>query len=312
MHSENKPIHLPMNTKNENQRKGRTSMLALSAVAIAMAFGACNSGPSPEELARDQALADNERLTRELEARDSLIGSMTLSFTEIERNIALMDERQEVVNTATGGEMNMDKRNKIVQDLQLMNGLMKDSRERIADLTKRLDKSKIDAGGLRKKLKDLDMQLASRDSSLANMKDELMARDFKITQINEQLTAIELEVAKREAIIAQQEGELNKVFYATGTFKELEAKGVLTKEGGLVGIGKHTSLRDDASSTAFTEADKREVQRITLNTDKAKLVTEHPRGSYNLVEEGDQFAYLEIKDPNEFWKLSRYMVVEVK
>ncbi|MFZ1687562.1 MAG: hypothetical protein WAU70_09085 [Flavobacteriales bacterium] len=303
-----------MNTHKEirSRSKDRMSRLALSVASIAIVLGACNTGPSPEELARDKALADNERLTRELEARDSLIGSMTLSFTEIERNIALMDERQEVVNNATASEMDLDKRNKIVQDLQLMNGLMKDSRERIADLTKRLDKSKIDAGGLRKKLKDLDMQLASRDSSLANMKDELMARDFKITQINEQLTSIELEVAKREAIIAQQEGELNKVFYVTGTFKELEAKGVLTKEGGLVGIGKHTSLRDDASASAFNEGDKREVHRIMLGTDKAKLVTEHPSSSYKLVEEGDQFAYLEIKDADAFWKLSKYVVVEVK
>ncbi|MEO8069752.1 MAG: hypothetical protein ABI599_18795 [Flavobacteriales bacterium] len=298
-----------MNTNNKTASKVRKSVAALSVAAFAMLLSACERGPSPEEQA---ALAENARLNLELSARDSLISSMTLSFSEIETNIDLMDERQLVVNTAAAGEMNLDKRNKIVQDLQLMNGLMKDSRERIADLTKRLDKSKIDAGSLRKKLKDLDMQLASRDSSLASMKDGLMARDFKITQINEQLTNIELEVAKREAIIAQQEGELNKVFYATGTFKELEASGVLTKEGGVIGIGKHTSLRDDASSAAFKEVDKREVQRIALNTDKAKLITEHPRSSYEMVEEGDHLAYLEIKNPDEFWKLSRYMVVEVK
>ncbi|HEY0976245.1 MAG TPA: hypothetical protein VGE21_02150 [Flavobacteriales bacterium] len=283
--------------------------LPLGAVAL---LAACQTGPSPEALARDAAQAESARLRAELQGRDSLIGEMTLSFDEIEKNLELMDDREKLIASATGDEIALDKRQRIVRDMQLMNGLMKDSRERIAELTKRLDKSKIEAGGLRKKLKELDMQLAQRDSSIMTMKDELLARDFKIGQINDQLTAIELEVAKREAIIQQQEHEINKAYVALGTYKELEQKGVLVKEGGVIGIGKQTLVSDDANPGQFQEVDVRELRKLPLGGDKAKLVTDHPKKSYSIKEEGTELAYLEIKDPQEFWKLSKYLVVEVK
>lgn len=284
----------------------------MAPVGLALVLAACNNGPSEAELARDAAMAETTRLRSELLMRDSLIGEMTLSFDEIERNIALMDEREKLIADAGNEELGMDKRRKIVRDLQLMNGLMNDSRERIAELTKRLDKSKIEASGLRKRLKDLDLQLAQRDSAMTNMKDELLARDFRIDQINEQLSAIELEVAKREAIIQQQEHEINKAYVAMGTYKDLEAKGVLVRQGGVAGIGQRTNISDDARASQFQEVDVRELRKLPLSGDKAKLVTDHPKKSYDIVEAGDELAYLEIKDPQEFWKLSKYLVVEVR
>lgn len=278
-------------------------------LAVASVLAACQSGPSEAELA---AKAESERLRNELQARDSLIGEMTLSFDDIEKNIMLMDEREKVLGENAEGELNMDKRKKMVRDLQLMNGLMQESRDRIADLNKRLDKSKIEASGLRKKLKSLDMMLASRDSSIASMKDELLARDFKIEQVNDQLTAIELEIAKREAIIEQQTNQINTAYYAIGTAKELEERGLVTKTGGFIGIGQQSTLSADATATQFKALDVRETKRVNLEGKKANLVTEHPRDSYSIVEEGDHLAYLEIKDPDAFWRLSKYMVVEVK
>ena len=237
---------------------------------------------------------------------------MALSFDDIEKNIVLMDEREKVLSENAEGELNMDKRKKMVRDLQLMNGLMQESRERIADLTKRLDKSKVETGGLRKKLKALDLMLASRDSSIASMKDELLARDFKIDQVNEQLSAIELEVAKQEAYIEKQTNEMNTAWYVVGTSKELEDQGVVTRTGGLIGIGKTAAVNSDVANDRFREVDVRKTSRVPLGVKKAHLVTEHPKGSYSIVEEGDELAYLEIKDPAAFWRLSKYMVVEVK
>ncbi|HMC97821.1 MAG TPA: hypothetical protein VKG92_09215 [Flavobacteriales bacterium] len=303
-----------MRTQGARNERSSGRLLLVSIAAIGILAG-CNSGPSPEELAKQKAEAENTRLVAELQARDSLIGEMTMSFDDIEKNLALMEEQEKLVTSeASGNELAMDKRKRIVRNVQLMNGLMQESRDKIAELNARLDKSKIEASGLRKKLKELDAMLASRDSSITSMKDQLLAKDFRITQVNDQLTAIELEIAKREAIILQQETEINKAYVVMGTYKELEQKGVLTKEGGLVGIGKHVTLRDDARAAQFREVDLRELHKVPLEVkaDKAVLVTEHPKGSYRIVEENDGLAYLEINDPAEFWRLSKYMVVERK
>ena len=294
--------------KQGTRQRPMPALLIIGMTTILLA--SCARGPSPEEVA---AKAENARLISDLQGRDSLISEMTRSFDEIESNIQLMDEREQILAANTSEQqIGASKKDKIVRDLQLMNGLMKESRARIEELTTRLDKSNIDAKGLRKKLKELDLQLAHRDSMITNMKDGLLARDFRIEQINSDLDSIELVVAKREAVIDQQTAELNKAYYLMGTRDELEAKGVLTQEGGFVGIGKHTALNSEALPTSFTQTDVRELHRIPVQAKKAVLVTEHPTSSYEMVKEDEMIAYLEIKDPEAFWKLSRYAVVEVK
>lgn len=279
------------------------------ALATAFLFAACQSGPTDGELA---ARAETKKLKDQLQSRDSIISEMAVSFDEIEKSIAMMDHRETILGEITSGEIDMDNRKKIVRDLQLMNGLMQDSRDRIAELTKRLDKSKIEASSLRKKLRELDAMLASRDSSITIMKEGLLAKDFRIEQVSQQLSAMELEVAKREAFIEQQTNEMNAAWYVVGTSKELEERGVVTRTGGIIGIGKTAQMSGDVQQGEFKQVDARLLTRVPLSAKKARLVSEHPKNSYSLVEEGDLFAYLEIKDPASFWKLSRYMVVEVK
>jgi len=297
-----------MNIRNSSSTGWNPAKLVPGICAL-LFLGSCTTGPTEGEMS---ARAESDQLKNELVARDSLITEMALSFDAIERNIALMDEREKLLGENAEGELSMDKRQRIVRDVQLMNGLMLESRERIAELNKRLDKSKIDAGGLRKKLKDLDLMLASRDSSIATMKDELLARDFKIEQVNEQLTAIELEVARREAIIDQQTTQLNTGWYAMGTSKELQERGLVTKTGGFIGIGKQTSLNEEARLGQFKTLDVRDTKRMNFDGKKASLVTEHPKDSYSIVENANEMAYLEIKDPEAFWRLSKYMVVEFR
>ncbi len=297
-----------MKTTIPNKWTGKY-MRPLLFVAVTLMLAACENGPSEAELA---ARAETEALKGQLQSRDSLIGEMTLSFDDIEKNLALMDDREKLLGESAQGDMSVDKRKKILRDVQLMNGLMKESRDRIAELTKRLDRSKIEAGGLRKKLKELDLQLAARDSSIMTMKDALLAKDFQIGQVNEQLSAIELEVAKHEAFIEQQTNQMNTAWYTVGTSKDLEERGVVVKSGGVIGIGKTRTLSGDATASQFQQVDVRQTHRVTLEGKKATLLTEHPKTSYSIVEEGEKLAYLEIKDPEAFWRLSKYMVVEVR
>ncbi len=298
-----------MSTPTSPRRIAKQARPITLALAAAFLISACESGPTEGELA---ARAETENLKSQLLSRDSIIGEMAVSFDEIEKSIAMMDHREIILGEITTGELDHDKRKKVIKDLQLMNGLMQENRDRIAELTKRLDKSKIEASGLRKKLKELDAMLASRDSSISVMKDGLLAKDFRIEQVSQQLTAMELEVAKREAFIEQQTNEMNAAWYVVGTSKELEERGVITKTGGFIGIGKTAQMNGDVTNNEFIEVDARSTARVPLGVKKARLVTEHPKDSYRIVEEGNELAYLEIKDPKMFWKLSRYMVAEVK
>ena len=288
----------------------RNLPLHIALVCATVGLGACNSGPSEGELA---ARAENERLMSDLQGRDSLIGDMTLSLDAIEQNIQMMDLRSEsITGSNKEQELSMGRKEKIVRDLQLMNGLMKESRDRIAQMEKRLSRSSVEAKGLRAKLKELDLALAQRDSMMTMMRQDLVSRDFRIEQITMGLDSVELELAKREAIIEDQTLALNRAWYTMGTSKDLLDKGILTKEGGFIGIGKHTVVSEDASTSSFTTTDIRTLQRIEVHAKKGKLMTDHPSASYELVYKNDELAYVEIRDPVAFWHLSRYAVVAVE
>lgn len=291
-----------MNTPKTSIRfAGATALVALGLVA-------CQSGPTESEKA---ALAENTRLKTEVQSRDSLIEDMTRSFGDIEHNLALIEDREKLL-PPDEASLTVDQRQRIMRDIQLMNSLMQESRDRIADLTKRLDKSKVESGSLRKKLKALDAELASRDSALALMKEELLAKDFKIEEVNQRLNAFELEMARREATIEQLGNEMHTAYYAVGSAKELEEKGVVKRDGGVLGIGRSTALNSALASNGLSTIDTRSTDRIPLTGKKVELVTDHPDGSYEIVKEKDKLAYLKIKDADAFWRLSHYLVAEVR
>jgi len=106
-----------------------------------------------------------------------------------------------------------------------------------------------------------------------------------------------------------QRNELNTAFYAVGTSKELRDNGVLTKEGGVAGLGGVNKLNtSDLKKDYFTQIDIMRTQEIPLAAKKAKLVTTHPEGSYKLDLASGKLV---ITDANAFWSISKYLVVVV-
>jgi hypothetical protein len=69
---------------------------------------------------------------------------------------------------------------------------------------------------------------------------------------------------------------------------------------------------EDFPDSLFAEIDVTETKTIPVNSKSVKLITEHPTGSYQLVRENENLiSYIEIKDPAEFWRISKYAVVEL-
>ena len=113
-------------------------------------------------------------------------------------------------------------------------------------------------------------------------------------------------------VLEEQAISLNMGFFCYGTFKELESKGVITKKGGFIGIGKTEQLKQDFNTDYFTQIDITETQSIDLFSKEAKILTSHPTDSYELVGDEDSVDKLVILDPIRFWSASKYPVVIVE
>jgi len=86
---------------------------------------------------------------------------------------------------------------------------------------------------------------------------------------------------------------------------------VLTKEGGVLGLGREKVLKPDFNSKAFTSIDITKVQTIPLSSTGAQVITNHPSDSYTIDIKGDQVSDIRILDPEKFWASSKYLVVVV-
>lgn len=273
----------------------------------------------------DELSNQNADLNMSIQERDSLVNEMSSTFDEIEENLTFIREKrsQLVLDQSEGTE---DQKKALVADIKLMNEMLEESSKKIDELEQQLKSSGIEIKSFRNKIAKLNENILEQDKNIQLLKTELEQRDYQIAEMDlqiekmdSQMVVLETDLAvkvdsihKANNIISEQDSELNKAFFASGSFDELAQNGVLTKEGGFLGIGKNKTIKEDFNETYFTELDRRNTNYFPLFVKKAKIITEHPDSSFRFIEEDNLITYLEIENPEEFWKLSKYAVVETK
>lgn len=268
---------------------------------------------------------ENGNLNQTIELRDSLVNEMAVTFQEIEENLTFVrNKKDQLVLTPQEGQENQ--KEMLVADIKLMNEMLEESSKKIEELDKKLKNSGFEIKSFKNKIAQLNKSIEEQDNSINMLKAEIEQRDYKITEMGEQLATLQTDIASKEdsilaksqiiadksQIIVERENEINKAYFVTGTHNELIENGVLTEKGGFLGIGKNIDIKNDSNESYFTQLDIRNTNQFPINSKKVKLISEHPENSYTLVEQNDKIAYLEIENPEEFWKLTKYVIVETK
>jgi hypothetical protein len=252
--------------------------------------------------------------TEKLTSRDSSIGEWVTTFGEIEKNIALIKEKEHIISTnSSTGELSRNNKQQILEDIKYINTLLEQNKKKIASLNSQLSKSGGTIKGLQNTITGLEASVKQSESDIAELKTTLLSKKFEIEQLNTEKTILQDTIAQKVEKINTQTFEMNKAFFAIGTFKQLKAKGLLTKEGGFIGLGKTKTLAGSFPDSSFKQIDITVMKSIPVNSKNAKLISEHPANSYQFIRDKDKkIESLEIKDPVQFWKISKYAVVELK
>jgi uncharacterized protein (DUF3084 family) len=303
-----------MKTKKTNLKPAfRLSGLLLGLI-VAVVLSSCQTKKTKEQIGRLEFSKDS--LIQNLNQRDSLLGDMMSAFGQIEQSLSyIKDQRKIISNTTNDPELAENKKDQIVKDVQTMSAMLEENRARLNDLSKQLKNSGIKIVGLEKRIADLTVELETRNNDIIALKGELEKKDFELAQLNVQVTDLTTVKKEQEVVIDKQTSEINELntaYYTSGTSKELKEKGLVTKEGGFLGLGKIKTLSPSAKSEYFTSFDIRNTHSFDVNAKGAKLISEHPAGSYQFITKDEQIASLEISNPKEFYKYSKYVVVEVK
>ena len=263
------------------------------------------------------ALMDSERnsFMEILTERDSTLNDWLQTFTQIENDLNTLKQKENLITFNNQGnvEFTTARKEQILQDIKSISMLLDENRKKLASLSTQLRNSGREVKGLKEMIATLETKMQGHEAEIAALTRTVEEKDVAIGELNILASELRTTVTEKEELISTQTAEMNKAFLASGSSKDLTEMGIISKDGGFLGLGRTESLVNDITDSLFAQIDITELRLIPVNARDAKLITEHPTNSYTFVRVDDNnIAHIEIKDPEEFWKISRYAVVELK
>ena len=258
--------------------------------------------------------AERARLQADSLTKDSILNAWFTSFNDIEDNLVEITSRAKYIGEAASMEKpeDADVRDRIRTEIATINEIMIENEQRIEQLRQQLKASNIKINALEETLSLLSKRIDEKDTEIAGLKEELRRLNIEIQNLDKTITQLRQENEAQEELLQQREqtiDQANTVLYVIGTTKYLKDNEIIERTGFL---GTVKQLNDKVETGLFTAADMRELTAIAISSEKAGLVTVHPEGSYEFIQEGKVITSLNIINPREFWKASRFCVVETK
>jgi len=258
---------------------------------------------SETDRVRDSLDMINGHLVGVVSHKDSTIDSFIQSFNEIQANLDEIKAKEKIISAETKSGDTKNKQSKITEDIQLIYNLIDENKKKIAGMNAKLKKANFQVTELDKMLLRLHTDVEEKDAQINDLKTELENMHIELAGLQTSFEDVKLESSLKT-------DKMNTVYYVTGSAKDLTKQGVLTKEGGFIGIGKSAKLKDQFNKDNFTQVDASVVREIPLSSKKAKVITSHPSNSYKIEgEQGKKVNKLVITNSDEFWSTSKYLLV---
>ncbi len=265
-----------------------------------------------------------ERLQRQ---RDSLLNitqtdAATLNeylaaFNEIQENLNEIKRKENIITLSTqqGDELSGSTVDQITEDIQTIYQLLQENRQKLEQLKKKLKAAGYQNAQLKKTIELYEEQLKQKDEEIARLRQKLEEMNIYVGQLTSQVDSLTSTVdtlqhitQQQQQTIQEQDIALHTAYYVVGTKDELKAHNIVTREGLLSKL----SFNTEAELSYFVKIDIREVNEIPINAKSVEILTKHPSSSYELITSGKTVTKLKIKNPDEFWKFTKFLVIMVK
>lgn len=275
----------------------------IAATIVVMATS-CNGGSNPtkEQLdslqtAYDQRNADYNELNEFLSVIATGLDSIALQEGQI----------------LTPGESPSLNREQIKKNLDAYKQTLDTQRQRIDELEKKLKTGNANSAQMKTIIASLKQQLAQKDEEIAQLRKQVDDQNVDINSLKENVENLRqhnemqagLIVSQQETILSQ-DASLNTAYIKIATKKDLKEAGLLT--GGFLKKTKVDFTKIDKS--LFRAVDIRDVEKIDIPAEKAKVMTPQPENSYRIDKIGKNNV-LSIVNPEKFWGVSNFVIIEI-
>ena len=244
--------------------------------------------------------------------RDSLMELMS----DISDGMARIKEMEDYVSVNNLSSETPDRKKQLREDMAMIQRDIIEYKNRLAQLERRLKQSTNYNKNMQNMVANLKRQIEDQQNTISRLNDQLAAAHIQIKNLNQSVDSLNTvnKAVTQEKEEAQQEtkklttevNNLSACYYVIGSKKELKKNKII--ETGF--MRKDKILEGDFEMAYFTKADRRTLSEIPLHSKKAKVLTNHPKDSYEIVEHGN-VKTLKILNPDKFWEKSNFLVVQI-
>lgn len=287
-------------------------ILLMLAAVLTLAVG-CDTKKEKKQ-AKDNNTATIDSLRQALTQSQNESSDLIETLSQIQDGF---DQINEAEGRVTVENRQGERANKqaIMENMAFIQRTLKLNRELISNLQQQLRTTSQSDARTKSKLEEMvanfTKQLEDKNKEIESLREELAKRDIQIAEQGEQIASLNTNVSSlsqqneaKARTVAAQDKELHTAYYVFGTKKELREQRILQRGDVL--------KSNDFNKDYFTRIDLRVTKTIRLYSKSAKLVTNHPAGSYSLEKDAQGQYTLRITDPQTFWSVSKYLVITVK
>jgi len=248
------------------------------------------------------------------EREQSIIGYID-SFNEVQDKLDSIKVAQKLLKVELSGngiELQQTNKEKIINDILLINNLIEENKKTIAALQKKLRNSDLKSAELQKMIDNLARQIEEKDLEIIALNTQIEQMKIDISNLGLQVNTLTEESKQKTQTIEKQKEVMNTAYYCFGTREELLKNNVIVKAGGVLGMGKTYKMKEDFNHDYFMKVDTRDFKEVMLMVKKAQLITTHPDSTYRFSTSEKTIEYFYIEQPDQFWKVSKYLVIMVE
>ena len=279
--------------------------------ALAICIFALSGCGQKTETKDNQIKALRDSMAQIINQKDSELNDIMATFNDIQEGFREINEAEGRVDLERSNPEKKMSKEDIMENIAFIRRTMQLNKERIARLQEQLKSSTFNASKLKNTIEQLNKQMEEKSQQIAQLEQDLRAKDLKIAEqgqqiqdLNQSVSSLTNQNEQKRQTVERQDKELNAAWYVFGTKRELKDQRILQKGDVL----KSNTFNKDY----FTKIDIRVTKSIKLYSNSAKLLTSHPSGSYTLDRDAQKQYTLRITNPEQFWSVSKYLVILVK
>lgn len=246
-----------------------------------------------------------DSLTQVIQEQDSMLIKTISLFSDIQNNFNSMKGRKEkmyqYVREADDETPSEIKKNfsSYIKNISI---LLLENQKKLEELKLFLTQRNVKVTSLKFTISAMEKELNMRNNEIKLLKHALNDKDSELSLLENMIAVMNDEFKNMGTVIKQQQEQLNTAWYCVADKKTLLNSALISKKGKVLSI----------DAALVTKIDIQKDKEILIHAKRYELLTAHPVDSYQIIQSGNNVEKLHILNPEEFWSICKYCVIQVK